>query len=95
MKWKGKEYKTYPEIIKKALSLNGDNQEKFVEKYAKSGPYALQNVGYFSGYYDSDMMAQIQSIFKTAHPVFGRRIPNAKEALTAGKMLGKNAKHKL
>lgn len=72
MKYKGKEYRTYPEIITFALSLKGKDQELFVEAYLRSGPCARENIGYVSGYYDMDTMKNIQRVFKTAHPIFGR-----------------------
>ena len=92
MKYKGKNLDTYSEIVDYALSLSGEEQEKFVEKYAKSGPYALQNIGYWSGYYGPEKMAKIQEVFKTAHPIFGRMQPTQTEAFEAGVAIGRKAK---
>jgi hypothetical protein len=91
MKYKGKDLDTYTKIIDYALSLPADEQEIFVKAYASTGPYALQNVGYFSGYYGSDMMAKIQEIFKTAHPIFGRTSPTPEEAINIGKAMAKGS----
>ena len=52
MIYRGKEYKTYPEIIDYALSLKGKKQTAFVRAYLKTGPHAASNIGYFAGYYD-------------------------------------------
>jgi hypothetical protein len=94
MNWKGKELKTYPEIIDFALKLKEPEQGEFVEAYAKSGPHALGNVGYFSGYYDAKTAEKIMSVFKTAHPIFGTRRPDATEAFEQGKKLGEAAKRR-
>ena len=72
MNWKGKELKTYPEIIDMALSLKGDEQKKFVKKYASSGKFALSNVGYFAGYYGGKKAQRILKVFNTVHPVLGK-----------------------
>jgi hypothetical protein len=93
MIFRKQEYRTFPEIIDKALKLEGTEQEAFVEEYLQQGgPYALQNIGYWSGYYSADTALRIQEIFKTSHPIFGRRIPTADEALRRGMELGENAK---
>jgi len=75
MIWKNKEYKTYPEIIDCALSLEGQEQQDFVRAYAATGPNALHNVGYFAGYYDRKKYEQILKVFGTQHPVFGATYP--------------------
>lgn len=91
MKYKGVELKGYTEIIEYALKLKGAEQREFVEAYAKTGPYALQNVGYFSGYYDAKESAKIMRVFKTAHPIFGTARPDAKTAIKVGITPGKMA----
>lgn len=88
MKWRGKEFKTYTEMIDQGLSLTGDDQNDFVETVARSGPYALQNIGYFSGYYAQAKADKIMEVFKTAHPIFGRRHPGSEEAFEMGKKIG-------
>lgn len=85
----GLTFSRYSDLIGHVLKLPKDEQEKFVEAYAKTGPYALQNLGYISGYYDDETCLKIQEIFKTAHPIFGNRIPTTEEAFEAGKKLGK------
>ena len=72
MKYNGKEYATYPDIIDHALKLKGKEQKLFVEAYLKQGKYARSNIGYFSGYYDPRTMKKIQKVFNTAHPIFGK-----------------------
>lgn len=92
MIYKGKNLKTYLEIIDFALALPKKEQNQFVKAYAETGPFALQNVGYFVGYYDAKMAKKIMTVFKTAHPIFGKMVPNAKLALKLGKMMGEKAK---
>lgn len=87
MKWEGLELATYPQIIETALALEGDDQRAFVDAYRNTGPYALQNIGYFAGYYDQEKAATIYRVFGTSHPVFGTHRPTAEEALEAGRML--------
>ena len=71
MIYKGEEYKEYSKIIDKAFSLKGKEQQEFVDVYLKSGPYAAQNIGYISGYYDAKTANKIMKVFKTSHPIFG------------------------
>jgi hypothetical protein len=85
MDWKGKKLDTYTAIIDLALKLKGNEQKAFIKAYAASGKYALTNIGYLSGYYGPEKMAQIQKVFNVAHPIFGRSIPTAKQAFEAGK----------
>lgn len=92
MVYKGINLKGYLEIIDYALKLEGKEQEEFVETFAHTGPYALQNVGYYSGYFPEDKAKQILEVFKTAHPIFGRLRPSPEQALEMGKALGEKAK---
>lgn len=93
MNWRGKELKTYPEIIDCALALEGENQRQFVDEYKKTGgPCALQNVGYFAGYYDTRTAERILEIFETKHPIFGAKMPSAKDAYEMGLAAGAKAK---
>jgi hypothetical protein len=74
MLWKGNKLETYPEIIDTVLSLKGSEQKKFVEEYAKTSNFALSNIGYIAGYYDSKTAQRILKIFNTEHPIFGRKL---------------------
>lgn len=86
--YKNQRLEKYGDIIDKALSLEGKEQEDFVDAFAKAGPYALENIGYWSGYYSREMSAKIQEVFKTSHPIFGRTQPTAEQAFEMGKTLG-------
>jgi len=87
MKYKGLTLNTYSEIVSYVLRVDAKEQEEFVEAYCRTGVYARSNIGYISGYYDPETCLKIQKIFKTAHPIFGRRIPSTSEAFDAGKKL--------
>ena len=86
-RFKGIDFDTYPKIIDYALSLSGLEQEEFVNAYARTGPHALSNIGYISGYYDRETAMRIMETFKTSHPIFGRRLPTPEEAFDMGKKL--------
>lgn len=51
-----------------------------------------QNLGYFAGYYDSTVMARVNRLFCTKHPIFGESAPTAEEAFNAGMAIGDAAK---
>lgn len=46
------------------------------------------NLGYFAGYYSSDVGQRVLRLYGAAHPIFGTSRPSAEEALEAGKALG-------
>ncbi len=87
--WNGKRFTTYSEIIEYCLGLQPEEQKKFVEAFSLSSPYALENVGYVSGYYEPTTAKRILQIFGTSHPIFGKRTPTPKEAHSMGYDAGK------
>jgi len=42
------------------------------------------NLGYYADYYDHGIMARVNRLFHTEHPLFGKTIPTAKEAFEIG-----------
>lgn len=50
------------------------------------------NIGYFSGYYDSDTAARALRLFRASHPFFGTGRPTDEEAFEAGLRMGREAK---
>jgi hypothetical protein len=52
---------------------------------------ALNNLGYFAGYYDNETRERVERLFKCSHPIFGsiakRGAPTAEEAFEAGKRM--------
>ena len=96
--WDGKNVVTFGDIMN-AVSKIKDRAiaKEFMKVYAesidgKSFDEAMrivkQNIGYMSGYCGNDEMKEIQDIFETAHPIFGRSVPTPKEALEAGMKSG-------
>lgn len=79
-------------VIKTALSLEGDEQKQFVKEFCASGPFARQNIGYISGYFDRETAKKILKVFETAHPIFGTSEPTPEEAFELGRKLGEQAK---
>ena len=61
--WKGKEITSYREIVKIALFLKGEEQKDFVERYIRTGEYALSNMRYIAGYYAPETEQRILRIF--------------------------------
>lgn len=47
-----------------------------------------ENLGYWAGHYDDETQERVNRLFKTEHPVFGKRKPTAEEAFEAGKTWG-------
>lgn len=92
--YNGKEFSGLKEIIDHGLEMfkSKDQFRDYLTWVKNLGPYALQNIGYMSGYYKEDTMLKIQEIFETAHPVFGRTVPTSEEALTMGEKIGKSLK---
>lgn len=55
------------------------------------------NLGYYSGYYDTETMIRVQKLFDCAHPVFGKAkdgLPTPEEAFEAGKKWAKESEGK-
>ena len=91
--WKEREIKTLGGIGKaiEGILKSKDPQveaDAFMKLYRADTPHADENIGYISGYYDSDKMRRIQELFCVVHPVFGNKVPTPKEAFEMGKKLG-------
>lgn len=51
------------------------------------------NLGYYAGYYDSEIRARVEKLFNCEHPIFGpisEGEPTAQEAFDTGKKLASN-----
>lgn len=93
MFWKGKELKTYGDIMKDGIDKCDSPEEAklFMIEYSKENQYARQNIGYMAGYYSREDATRIYEWFSVEHPVFGTKFPTADEAFQAGLKLGKSA----
>src|SRR6185503_5793688 len=56
---------------------------------AKAERIVLANIGYWSGYCSDETAQRVLRLYKTEHPVFGRRRPTAEEAFAAGVTMAK------
>lgn len=90
MNWKGQELSTLGDLMRKGIDkcANPEEAQEFMRLYRVENEYADENIGYLSGYYDSDNMRRIQEWFGVAHPIFGSSVPSPEEAFAAGKEMG-------
>ena len=84
--WKGKEIVNYGDIGEAVSGIKTEEEAgEFLKLYSEVSDYAAKNIGYVSGYYDSETMARIQRLFKAPHPIFGTKTEvSPSEALEAG-----------
>jgi hypothetical protein len=52
----------------------------------------LANIGYYCGYYSSELADKVYEMFETQHPIFGRAHPSPEEILRMGIELGRRSK---
>jgi hypothetical protein len=88
VEWKGKKLEKTTDIIDFGLTLTGKEQKEFVNAVEKEGEFALQNIGYFSGYYSKEKSKEICQVFRTEHPVFGKTDPSPEQAFAMGEKMG-------
>lgn len=53
-----------------------------------------ENLGYYAGYYDAETAERVHRLFKTEHPIFGKRTPTAEEAFAFGRKWATEGKEK-
>lgn len=83
--WKGKTLRTYVDISSALSALvSKEEAREFMHAYREVSPYAYQNVGYLTGYMDTQTADRLMDWCETSHPIFGRSHPTPEEALTAG-----------
>jgi hypothetical protein len=72
-------------LVRRNVRLTGNSDEEAtrIERI---------NVGYWSGYYDSDTMARVHALYGFGHPIFGTTEPTPEKALAAGQAMGELAK---
>jgi len=75
MIWKGQTLDTIGQYLDAicAIYKKGDQQEaiEFTGLYLAENEYALENIGYISGYCEPETMVGILKLFGVRHPVFG------------------------
>ncbi len=70
-------------LIERGVKYHGQSPEE-AERIVK------ENLGYYSGYYDTETMVRVQKLFNCAHPFFGEvksqeDLPSPEEAFEMGK----------
>lgn len=82
MHWKGHELVTIGDLMDYGINAcaTREEAEEFMKQYRAEEPHAYANVGYLSGYFGPERMAQIQDWFQTSHPIFGRSVPTPHSA---------------
>jgi hypothetical protein len=87
----------YDQIIKAMTQTEADEQlAGLIRLMVKEGKsprqakkIAKKNIGYWAGYYDEETARRIWRLFRTEHPVFGKRWPGPREAFQLGVKLGR------
>ena len=93
--WNGKKNSTNGEIMNAIESIQTrEDARAFLDTYRAVTPHADENVGYLSGYFDSEKAAAIRQLFGVKHPVFGDKTPTPEEAFQKGLEMGRAAKSK-
>ncbi len=89
MKWKDEELKTAGDLMKKGIEKcdTPEEAQEFMRLFKAENPYAEENIGYISGYYDTEEKQRIQEWFCVEHPIFGRTNPTPEQAFEAGVQL--------
>ena len=73
-------------LIERSVKYCGQTPEE-AERIMK------ENLGYYSGYYDTETMVRVHKLFNCAHPIFGEiksesDLPTPEEAFEMGKTRG-------
>jgi hypothetical protein len=54
------------------------------QKRRRAKKIAKNNLGYYAGYYDEETARRVWKLYRTKHPVFNHRWPDATEAFHLG-----------
>ena len=90
MDWKGKHINTYGEIMKAAVDCETrEEAQELMADYRKVTEHADVNIGYMTGYYDSETATRVMDWCDVSHPIFGKRVNvPPEEAIAKGIELG-------
>ena len=84
------EAKTQDEADQKLKALVGlivkeGKSPRAAKKIAKA------NIGFYAGYYDEETARRVWKLYRTRHPVFGKRWPKYDEAVHLGMKMARKA----
>lgn len=68
-------------------------QMRYTPEKDKAEAMTRSNLGYFAGYYDTEIMQRVQRLFGAKHPIFGTSIPTPEEAFRKGMELAQEHSH--
>lgn len=93
MDWKGKKLVIIRDFMDAMIGLESREEAQEFTRWARleDPVYAMQNIGYLTGYLDRATADRLLDWCQTAHPIFGTRSVSAEEALEAGRVLGERA----
>lgn len=104
MKFENRDY-TIGELYSPAMEITDQKEadeyfkalvEHHTKRYGQTVQEATsiqkQNLGYFSGYYDTKTMQRVQKLFSCQHPIFGSIVPTADEAFKMGQEFAESKK---
>jgi hypothetical protein len=96
MIWKGKNLKTIGDLMEFGIDKCATKEEalQFMRLYRHENKHANENIGYLSGYYDTQRRKQIQDWFEVTHPILGNGDVHEKFAMAQGKNMGQRMKDK-
>lgn len=84
--------KVYEPVAKVTTQAEADEQlERIIQLMIEEGTsrrrakkIAKKNIGYWAGYHDEETAKRIWRLFRTEHPIFGKRWPKPEEAFHLG-----------
>lgn len=74
--WNGKSVSTNEDIMNCMNSIQTESEARsFLDAYRSVNSHAEENLGYLTGYFDSEKATALRKLFGVKHPVFGNRNP--------------------
>lgn len=88
---------TYGEALRPAMEITDQEEadryfhdyvkytQKFLKESSKNAEEIVKsNIGYYTGYCDSETAARVQKLFLCSHPIFGETRPTSEQAFKQG-----------
>jgi hypothetical protein len=82
---KANEY--YEALMERHMRITDDSRKR-AEQVIKS------NLGYYAGYYSSDVIDRVQRFYNCSHPIFGKTQPTPEQAFKKGQEFGEKLRRK-
>jgi len=65
-------------LVEHNMKVSGKTREE-------AAKIELDNIGYYSGYFDKETSLRVRKMFSAKHPIFGDSYPSPLEAFNAGR----------